>query len=280
MQPEERHRMKDRNLFILNCLLMIEHSVILLMLGPLVPEIMSAYNISESSAGLLLGAGSLGSVAGPLTAGFLIDRFGMKAVVAAGLAGEAVLLVFFGVNEVFIMAIIINFMLIFFSGPAETSVNIIPAMIKTDNPGSLMNLVHLSFSIGAFITPLLIGGFLSSGGSWRSVYFAGAVPAIAVSALFMFSGFPAGKTVTASDNGTASATEKQPVAELFRSRTLQLGTLTLFLYVGAELGFSAWCVYYQETALAFSKMQASFGLSCFWIGIMIEDCLIRYWQGG
>ena len=147
--------MKDRPLFILNCSLMVQHSIILLILGPMVPEIMQTFKISEGTVGLLLGAGSLGSVLGPLIAGFSIDRAGMKTVIPAGLAAEAVLLILFGLSPFFWSAVICNFFLVLFSGPSETSVNIIPAMIKSSNPGRIMNLVHLSFSIGAFYNPPL-----------------------------------------------------------------------------------------------------------------------------
>ncbi len=263
--------MKDRSLFIINCFLMIQHSITLLILGPMIPEIMEEFGIGEGTAGLLLSAGSLGSVTGPLVAGFSIDRAGMKIALTAGLLAEVLFLILFGLTPLFWAAVVFNFLLVFFSGPAETSVNIIPAMIKTTNPGRIMNLVHLSFSIGAFITPVLIGLCLSSNGSWRNILFAAAIPAGTLAVIFAFSGFPAGKTRTQIHELSAgSADEKSfSISLLLKNPTLMLGTLTLFLYVGGELGFSAWSVNYLEAKLGFSKMQASFGLSLFWIGIMI-----------
>ncbi len=268
--------MRDRTLFILNCLLMVEHSIIMLMLGPMIPEIMKTFGIREATAGLLLGAGSLGSVIGPLTGGLAIDKAGMKIVITTALAAEIVLLILFGINPFFWAAALLNFLLILSAGAVETSANIIPAMIRSANPGKIMNLVHLTFSVGAFIMPLLIGAYLSGGGRWQNIYLAAAVPAGLLSVVFALSSFPSGKPAAGSIESSGSrqsqdgnrATTSSGLIKLMKNRTLILGMLTLFLYVGGELGFSVWIVYYLESGLGFSKMHASTGMSLFWAGIM------------
>lgn len=53
-----------------NCLIMLHHALILLLLGPMVPEIMKTFGIGEAKTGILLSAGALG----PILGGVLIDR--------------------------------------------------------------------------------------------------------------------------------------------------------------------------------------------------------------
>ncbi|HAK46233.1 MAG TPA: hypothetical protein DCO79_10000, partial [Spirochaeta sp.] len=178
--------MKDRTLISLDCIMMVQHSVILLMLGPMLPEIMSAFQISEGTAGLILSAGSLGSTIGPLIAGFGIDRNGIKTVVIAGLFGETLFLILLGSATFFLAAAVFNLLLVLASGFIETSVNVIPALLKRKDTVSIMNLVHFFFSLGAFITPLAIGLFLTRGGYWQTVIKAFAIPSAVLGLIFIF----------------------------------------------------------------------------------------------
>ena len=254
--------MKDKTLAGLDCTIMIQHSVILLMLGPMIPEIMSAYNIAEGTAGLILSAGSLGSTIGPLIAGFTIDKKGLKFAIITGFLFETVFLILFGLAPFFWLAAVFNLMLVLSSGFIETSVNVIPALLKGKNTVSVMNLVHFFFSVGAFITPLLIGLFISAGGRWQSVVLAAAVPTVVLGVFFLFIKF------THHPHKYDKTEKPSGIGGLLSNRTVVLGALTLFLYVGGELGFSSWIVSYLEKKLSYGKMQASMGMSMFWIGIM------------
>ena len=44
----------DRQIVLLNCLAMAQHGIILLLVGPIVPNLMTTFGIRESMAGLLL----------------------------------------------------------------------------------------------------------------------------------------------------------------------------------------------------------------------------------
>lgn len=258
--------MKDRTLISLDCLMMVQHSAILLMLGPMLPEIMNAFQISEGTAGLILSAGSLGSTIGPLIAGFGIDRKGIKTAIVLGLFCEALFLILLGLAPFFWLAAAFNFLLVLSSGFIETTVNVIPALLKRKDTVSIMNLVHFFFSLGAFITPLAIGLFISSGGSWQNIIIIFSLPTAILGIIFVLIKFKG----AAGENPAAKSDEKSKtgIRSLLSNKTVLFGTITLLLYVGGELGFSAWIVSYLEKQLLYTKMQASLGMSMFWIGIM------------
>jgi fucose permease len=264
---------------------MLQHGFILLLLGPLVPEMMESFGVGESTMGLVLSAGSLGFTIGPLISGLLIDRQGLKQTILLALGLETVLLVLFGFTSLLPFAALVNFFLMFASSGIETSANVIPTLITEGSPGAVMNLVHFFFSVGAFIGPICIGIFLGGGGMWRTTFWAVAVPTVLLLIAVALLRFPPRPSRRTAETETAAGSEgPRPAApaaphparailtgmwKVLKNPAVVLGGFTLFLYVGAEIGFSVWVVNYLEKHLAFPKIQASGGLSLLWIGIMV-----------
>ncbi|MCS7220871.1 MAG: MFS transporter [Anaerolineae bacterium] len=243
---------------------MTQHGIVLLLMGPVLPSVIEAFQISESAAGLMLGMGSLGFTLGPMAAGTIADRAGARWILLSGLAAEVILLGAFGFIPSFLLALFTYLALSFAAAFVETAVNVIPALIERQQAGSLMNRVHLFFSIGAFICPFLAGLILKATGDWRPVFWLTALPTALLLLLALrvtFPPLPVG----------SGALEKPvvPLATLLRDRSILLGALALFLYVGAEIGASNWIVLYLQRELGFATLVATSGLSILWIGIMV-----------
>lgn len=243
---------------------MAQHGIILLLVGPLVPDLMATFGIGESVTGLLLGMGSVGFVAGPLFAGALIDRINVRAALLVGLGIELVFLVLFGVAPLFVVAVAANLLLHLGASFVETSANVMPTLTRsTKSAHSVMNLVHMFFSVGAFVGPFLIGLYLDATGAWRPIMFFTLVPTGAL-ALWTFSArFPRAPR--------PEGPRPRPfahVGEVLRMPHAVLGAVTLLLYVGAEVGVSSWVVYYLQKQLGLSTVASATGLSILWIAIM------------
>ncbi len=254
---------------------MTQHGIILLLMGLVLPALIETFQISESAAGLMLGMGSLGFTLGPMAAGGLADRAGVKWVLLWGLVAEIVLLSLFGFASSFLLALVLYLSLYFAAAFVETAVNVIPALIERRQAGSLMNLVHLFFSVGAFVAPFLAGLILKATGNWRPVFWLTALPTVLLLLVTLRVTFP--------PRGThAPVGEKLavPVTALLRERPILLGALALFLYVGAEIGASNWIVLYLQRRLGFATLAATSGLSIMWIGLMVgrylNSVLARY----
>jgi len=264
---------------VLNFLLMLQHGTIMILWGSVIPEVIEAFSLSEASAGILLGLGTAGAFFGPLLAGPSIDRVGLKLVMLLGFAGEVFFLLMFGAAQWFWMLVLASFIVHICSGFIETAGNVLPNRVNLSNIGSFMSLVHFAFSLGAFIAPFLVGWFIDSTGLWRPVPCLIAVPALLLGLLTVWTRVDGhhrrDPAPTVSTEGSTSAQPGRSLVSplLFlrtlRNRSVVGGALTLFLYVGSEVGLSSWVVYYLRTSLAFPPFRAASGLSILWMGLMI-----------
>jgi fucose permease len=241
---------------------MIQHGIVLPMLGAVLPHVMRTFSISESQAGLLLGIGSLGFMGAPLVAGAIVDRYGIRPALAMGLAVEMLALTGFGLAPVFAAALALGFLVRFGAGFVETSVNVIPTVLPSRSSAEMMNLIHLFFGVGALIAPIMAGVIVRATSNWRFAYMAAALITAGLLAWVSVSRLP--KRQTTDD-------EEPPrggLLTLLRSPVVLLGGLTLFLYVGAEVGTSGWIVYYLQVGRGFSTLRATSALTIMWFAIM------------
>lgn len=255
-----------RSLIALTCGSMTQHGIVLLLMGPVLPSLMQYFQIQESAAGLLLGMGSLGFTLGPIVAGALADRRGVRAVLLLGLGIEIILLALFGFvpSSGFLLALLLALLLQFAAAFVETAVNVIPALIERHQAGSLMNLVHMFFSIGAFLSPFLAGMILQATGNWRLVFWLTIVPTALLLVIGWEVPFPPRVQKAPDDHRP-----RIPLVALLRERSILLGALALFIYVGAEIGASNWIVLFLQRERSFSTLAATSGLSILWVGIMV-----------
>jgi fucose permease len=252
-----------RRLIILTCATMAQHGIVLILAGALLPAMMETYAIREASAGLLLGAGALGFVIGPFLAGLVADRAGARTVFLVGLGGEVFLLAAMGLAPTFQTAMLAFFLLNIAAGFIETPVNIIPTAVGNGKSGSLMNIVHMFFSIGAFICPFLAGVLLTATGSWRPVWLLAIVPTAVLFIAFFLTPFSTTKQVVKTD-------EPRPnMLKVLRERAILFGAIAMMLYVAAEFGATNWITLYLQKSLGFATLTSTSGLSVLWLGLLI-----------
>ncbi len=268
---------------LLNFLLMLQHGTIMILWGSVIPEVIEAFSLSEASAGILLGLGTAGAFFGPLLAGPSIDRVGLKLVMLLGFAGEVLFLLMFGAAQWFWMLVFASFIVHICSGFIETAGNVLPNRVNLPNIGSFMSLVHFAFSLGAFIAPFLVGWYIDTTGLWRPVPCLIAVPALLLGLFTLLTrvdgrqrrspvtAVPVESSSAAHTGSLASRPDGSPFLFLktLRNKSVVGGALTLFLYVGSEVGLSSWVVYYLRTSLSFPPFRAASGLSVLWMGLMI-----------
>ena len=249
-------------LITLNYAIMLQHGVALVLLGPVLPQLISTFGISESSAGLLLGLGSVGFMLSPLLAGTLIDRTGVKRALLIGFCGEMLFLTLFGLSPFFAWAIGANMLLRFSAAFVETSGNALPAIAFGSSTGSLMNRIHVFFGIGALATPILTGMIIEKTGNWRIVFWI-------VAFLTLLVAIPTVKMHLPQQLARDSGRRQAFPWRVLRDGPTMLGAITMFLYVGAEVGMSAWIVHYLQKYLGFAVVTSTSGLTILWVGIMI-----------
>jgi fucose permease len=124
------------------------------------------------------------------------------------------------------------------------------------------------FSVGAFVGPFLIGLYLEAAGDWRPIMFLALIPTAILFSWTLTVRFPNRRTVSG-----ASPRPFEHLASVVRTPYAVLGSLTLLLYVGAEVGVSSWVVYYLQQRLGMTPVASASGLSILWIFIMVGRLL-------
>ena len=243
---------------------MLQQGIIIIMWGSLMPELIIEFSLSEASAGTVLGLGAFGFFFGPLLSGPAIDRTGLKLILLLGFTGELIFLLMLSVSQWYWMLVFSAFMINLCCGFIQTAGNVLPNRLSLPSIGSFMNLVHFVLSFGSFLTPSLIGWYVNATGLWRAVPVIIALSSLPLIILTLFTREGQGRKPLVN-------VPRKPFVfmETLRDRSIRGGTLTLFCYVGGEVGFSAWVVYYLRTSLNFSPFHASAGLSVLWMGLMI-----------
>lgn len=261
-----------RRIIGLNFAAMAQHGVMLLLLGPLVPSIMTTFGIGESVAGLMLGVGAAGFILGPLVAGALIDRINVRAALIAGLSIEIVTLALFGTAPALALTIAAIFVMRFGASFVETAANVMPTLTGSKrSQHSVMNLVHMFFSIGAFVGPVLIGIYIGTTGEWRPIPLFALVPTVIVLTWAMLTRLPRrpADSETPGMQARRRSFSASDILVLVRMPHVLFGALTLMLYVGSEVGISSWVVHYLQKHMGASTAAAAAGLSILWVAIMV-----------
>lgn len=253
----------------LGCAAMVQHGVVLQLVGPVLPDLMREFSVRESLAGLMLSIGSLGFVLGPLVVGRLIDSRGLRVALLSGLVIELAALCAFGFTPAFAFAMAFSFLLRFGASFVETSVNVLPVILPGARGASLMNLMHAFFGVGSLLSPISVGLLVQLTGRWRVAFVAGAA---VTAAMLAFAGGVRLPQAAASQRPAAEEAGRSRPATVLDSFVLA-GALALFLYVGAEVGMSAWIVLYLRERLGFAPVAATAGATLLWVGIMIGRSL-------
>jgi fucose permease len=244
---------------------MVQHGIVLIINGPLVPSYMESFGVGESTIGFYLAMGSVGFLMGPLIAGTIIDRVGIGAALGVGLGIELTFFLIFGFSRAFAGIVVANAMARLGASFLETGGNVMPTLIAGKRTAhARMNLVHVFFSIGAFVGPFLVGLYVGSFGAWRPVFFFAMIPTALILVWIVRTRLPRRSIPTENRKHIF-----HDLAATVRSRATMLGALSLLLYVGAEVGISNWLVLYLQRYIGMTTVVSASGLSLLWLGIMI-----------
>jgi fucose permease len=154
-------------------------------------------------------------------------------------------------------------------GISNNLVNFLVIRAGTGESNKIL-VVHMSFTVGAFIAPLLVAFTVKAGLTWR---WPAALIALAGLGMFVL----ASLMPIPESSRTASEKKRLPLA-FFRSRRFYLYVLMLFLYVGIETGISSWLVTYLTEVRQVGAADAQTLLSALWLA-MISGRLLIYFFG-
>ena len=260
-------------------------------LGPLLPQLLSEWQLTDQRGGLLLLAKFIGAFAGGaavprrlrlgILAGHLLAALGFAAFALAdglGLALPALFLTGLGLGEII------------------ASTNILAGRLWPAHTGSALALLNFFWSFGAVATGLLVAALLPNLG-WRT-------PLLALAGLYAFTGAltvfsscsatrsqakargatPSGRSEPTSPRragfrGSGSGTAEDPGPSTLSTRLATTYGLLLFLYGGLETCLTAWLTTFSLRFAGGHLLGGQSGFVVLWaaltVGRILASALMR-----
>jgi FHS family Na+ dependent glucose MFS transporter 1 len=196
---------------------------------------------------------SLGYMAGTFFGGPLFDRLPGNRLMAGSLFAFLPLLVLIPLMRSFVPLLAVYLTLGFFQGALDVGGNTLILWSPVAGRGVRMNALHLSFGLGAFLSPLILGQAVRWTGGIRWGYWCLAL--LTVPAAFWFLRLPEPPRPGASGGGADAPVPLLPVATV---------AAFIFLAVALETGFGNWIYTYALTLGIGNDVSASYLASFFW----------------
>jgi len=249
---------------------LLGYGLVMFVFGPCLTSIAETYGVPLGRMGLIFTFVSIGLLPSVVIAGFLSEVVGKKplAIMAVGCmaAGCTLFAVAPGIGTKpnFGFALAAMVVIGIGAGAVESVVNALIADDNQPSPAFALNFSHAFFAVGPVIGPIVAGLLLRSQLPWQIVFWG------AAGLLGML--FFALIAQPAPSRGTSPMTVGAAIS-LLRSTVLWLLLLVLAMYVGAEVGLSAWVSPLMEEILGANRSTAAMAVSVFW-GAMILGRLV------
>jgi MFS transporter, FHS family, glucose/mannose:H+ symporter len=249
-----RHRL----VFSAACMGMLIFGIVLTALGSVLPSVIERFGMARASAGSLFTLMSGGILVGSLLFGPIVDRYGYKGLLTAGIA--VVLAGLQGIAFAPSVALLAGAILLIGlgGGVINGGTNALVADISAGGRSAGLSLLGVFFGIGAFGVPFVLGLLLERFGYAAVV--AGIGGLVAIPLVFHLAiHFPAPKQPQGVPLRRLVAMAGDPVLVL-------LG-LILFFQSGMEITVGGWTATYFHDELRVAPDAALYFLSLYWFGM-------------
>ncbi len=230
--------------------------------GPTLPGLASQTGSTLSQISIIFTANSFGYIFGSLLGSRLYDRRPGQPVLALTLLGMAVTI---GLLPVLprLWLLVIDLILIGLGmGVLDVGGNTLIVWLFRDKVGPYMNALHLSFGLGAFLSPMIIDRIVMLTGGIRWAYWLLALLILPVAVWMTRIPSP-----TRVGDGAADA-HVQRNTSAYAWLTL-MTALLMFLHVGAELSFGGWIFSYAVALRLGPETTARLLNSLYWGGLTL-----------
>ena len=218
---------------------------------------------TDTAVGVFYFAYGAAYALGALGGGFATERLGRHVVITAAIGLHAFGVLALGLAGVWPLFLAFALPAGLSAGGIDGGINGLFLDLFRTQRGRALNLLHVFFSVGAFVAPLVIGQLVDFGVAWRSLYVATGLAALPIAAFAWFLQLPHGLHAPGSaTNGDGGVTGRR----LLFVWPLPLLAIAIGTYVASEVGVSNWLVRFLSDA---PLVVATRGLALFWAGLAI-----------
>lgn len=257
----------DKLFFISCCYSFFINGLLALMTGAMLEYLMADYNLSYNQGGLFVAVQSMGMLLSVLFSGIIIHYLGRRiTLISIGILFS----VGFG-GLIFTSSTILLYVFIFLTGAGwGINGNIINVLVSeaTDGDGGYTNILHMSFAMGAFLSPLIISAFVGWNISWKVAV--GIVALASLSLILVFLKIPLEEPKKQQQGKIKLSFDfvKDPKYFIY--------LMIFFCYVGAETGLNSWLITYLVQQGLMEASKAPIMLSVLWIAIIFGRITVAY----
>jgi fucose permease len=218
----------------------------------LIRSIEADFDQTDAGMGIWFLVNSLGYVTGSMGGGFVTERIGRRVVLTLGTLFMAAGLAALAAAPSWSLALAAAIPIGIGGGVLDGGSNGLILDLYPTSRGRALNLLHLSFSLGALASPLVAGQLVERGAAWQAVVLGTAVAALPLVILFAVADLPSGRHHPAVGARRVRVGLAWPLVAL---------AVAIGCYVGSEVGVSNWLVRFLEAA---SVGLATSALALFW----------------
>ena len=223
-----------------------------LLVPSLIRSIEPAFGQTDAGVGVFFFVNAVASVGGSIGGGLLTERIGRRVVLTVAVALMAIGLAALAIVPSWTLFLVAAVPIGLGFGAVDGGMNGLVLDLYPEGRGRALNLLHLSFSLGALASPLFVGRVVDAGVAWQAVILGSAIAAVPLAILFAVVRLPSGRHVHTPGTSAVRTGLALPLILL---------AIAIACYVGAEIGVSNWLVRYLEAA---TLTLATSALALFW----------------
>ena len=242
-----------------------------LLLPSLVRQVEATFSQTDAGMGVVYLLYAIAYATGSFIGGPLTERIGRRRVLGGATLVHGLGVVGLGVAPDWGLFLVAALTAGAGAGFLDGGANGLVLDVYREGRGRAMNLLHLSFSVGALAAPLVIGTLVTGGVAWQSIVIGTGALVVLLALAYAVVPMPSGRRATPTRPGDAATSDPSDpfhdasVRRLLAGPLLLLG-LAIAMYVASEVGVSNWLVRFLEPA---PLTTATLALSLYWAGIAV-----------
>lgn len=232
-----------------------------LLIPSLIRSIEASFDQTDAGIGLVYLVYAVAYASGSFGGGALTERLGRRVVLGGAALVHGLGIAGLGIVPSWELFVIVAMIAGAGAGCLDGGSNGLVLDVYREGRGRAMNLLHMSFSVGALAAPITMGTLVDGGVPWQTVAIGTGMVVIVLTFAYAFVPMPSGRRTAAT--GPADEPRHADGRTLLAGPLLLLG-LAIAAYVASEVGVSNWLVRYLDEA---PLTTATLALTLFWAGI-------------